>query len=152
MLRKEGEQKERYKKATKVTNVVKTTVNVLSTTYFNKLHRLIERDSRLAHYFALMGVWAMFGLHRYFQCKIWRHIRARRPQFPTKMTKFRAHLASFSGSHFGVFLSLELLLCKVWCHILARRSRFPTNVTKLRVYLAYLSRSPFRATWGFSGF
>jgi len=26
-------------------------------TKINKLHRLTERDSRLAHYFALLGVW-----------------------------------------------------------------------------------------------
>jgi len=36
MLWKEGMQKEKYKKATKVTKVVKTTINVLSTAYFNK--------------------------------------------------------------------------------------------------------------------
>ena len=37
----------------------------------NKLHRLSERDSRLAHYFApFWGLGATFGLHSYFQCKI----------------------------------------------------------------------------------
>jgi len=29
----------------------------MNSIYINKLHRLTERDSRLAHYFALLGVW-----------------------------------------------------------------------------------------------
>jgi len=42
------------------------------------------------HYFALSGG---LGLFNYFRYKIWRHILARRPRFPIKVTKFRAYLA-----------------------------------------------------------
>jgi len=43
----------------------------------NKLHRLTERDSRLAHYVALLGVWGYIWATSHFRCKIWRHILAR---------------------------------------------------------------------------
>jgi len=59
--------------------------------YKNKLHRLTQRDSMLAHFYAqeILG---------YFRCKIWRHTLALWPWFPTRITKFRAYLAQFSRS------------------------------------------------------
>jgi len=41
----------------------------------------------------VLGFGATLGVFVYFRCKTWRHILARRPQFPIKATKFRAYLA-----------------------------------------------------------
>jgi len=45
----------------------------------------MERNSRLAHSRNIT-----LGVFSCFRCKIWRHILARRPRIPTKVTKFCA--------------------------------------------------------------
>ena len=63
----------------------------------NKLHRLSERDSRLAHsrsqFCAIWWYFESFGIFGYFRCKIWRQILVWRPRFPIKAKKFCAYLA-----------------------------------------------------------
>jgi len=71
---------------------------------WNKLYRLTQRDSRLAHFSAheisrlcrlvieipildYLGVLGFFGVFSYFRCKIWRHILALWSWFPVRVTR-----------------------------------------------------------------
>ena len=51
---------------------------------------LMERDNRLTLFCTILWFGATSRIISYFQCKIWRHILAQQPWFPTKATKFCA--------------------------------------------------------------
>jgi len=57
---------------------------------------LLQRETIGSHtILRYFGVWGTFGLFSYFWCKIWHHILARRPTYPTKVKNFAPISFSF---------------------------------------------------------
>ena len=122
----------------------------------NKLHRLTEWDSRLAHYFAVLGVWgyilgylATSGIKSDVIFLLATPISYKGDNIShLSRLVIEIPILGYLGV-FGVLGVFSYLRCKIWHHILARWPRFPKRATKFRAYFASFSRSPFRGIWGF---
>jgi len=104
----------------------------------NKLHRLTQRDSRLAHFCTTLGLGLHLGYLASSGAKSDIIFLIGDPDFLSGQQNFASISLSYRDPHFGLLGVLGVfsyLWCKIWRHILALQPQFLIGETKFRAYL-----------------